>query len=487
MPWLTLFDNVVNSNAKVMDLGDGHSDKSRLRGWWHTIRSRGGYWMAGGDFHGTRTELLDMYLNGMARRVLERAGGETTWEGLAVEMDLTLDGVTYRRSLLDRANAVRMIYSKIGDNLFTDGSAESGAWASVGTPSTIERVTTWVTKGTFGMHVVTDDAAEGTQIEAGIAITAEKAYQCRVTVEVVTGAWTLAIHRTDNDDVITSVVTDDAGKDVMRVNISDNNEYAGNTYVRLTAAATGAEIYADAAVYQLAPFRAETEWATDDDSISQWGRIEKVLLEGGRSDADATARVQDYLNKRAWPRSVPPDEYEVRDLQGAQDSLSVLFGGYVRTMNWLNLLDGGTAAASAHVTTLVGEAAFVSAGTIETNSLSVQVEEEDPELIWDAIEKIIESGDGSGRWNGGVYGNRRFNYEAAPTTVEYHYRGGLLLEKNEALVEPWRARPGRLVRLDDAPVGPGEITGDEADDPRNTFVIEFKYTAPRKLEFRREN
>lgn len=482
IPSLILYDNVKRGDAQIAVLGDGHT--GLLRSWWHTTRAKGGYWSAGGSYHVSRDAMLEQFLEGMARRVVESVGGMTTWEGLVVEMDLTLDGVTYRRSLEDSANAVRAIYSKIGDNLFSDGSAESGAWAGMGTPSTIERVTTWRTKGTYGMHVVTDAADEGTEIENGIAIVAARAYQCRVTIEVVTGTWTLAIHRSDTNAIIASSTTADTGKDVLRCNVSDDNAYAGNTYVRITASATGAEIYADAAVYQLAPQRAETEWETDDDSADEWGRIEDVLLEAGMTDSAATAKVAKEVKERAWPRSVPPDRYRIGPTE-EKDGLKIIFWGYVMTLNWRYLLAGGTDTTTAHVTSLVGESEFVTAGVVETNALSFQVEEDEPLLIWDALEEIVEAGDGSGnRWMGGVYADRLFNYEAAPTTVEYHYRGGQLLAAHGGPIEPWFMLPG-LVRLDDAPVGPGEITGREADDPRNVFAEEIKYTAPDKVEFRR--
>jgi len=363
----------------------------------------------------------------------------------------------------------------------------------VGTPSTIERVTTWATKGIYGMHVITDAADEGTEIENGIAIVAARAYQCRVSVRVVSGMWTLTIRRSDNDAVLAQSSTSGTGDDVLRAYVSDGNDYAGNVYVRIVASGGGAEIYADAGVLQLGPCRAETSVVTDDDAISEWGRMEDVLLFAGMSDMAAAAEVQKNVNERAWPRSLPPDEFEIEDFgiedfgieQGGQDRLSVLFGGYVHTLKWRYLLDGGTAGASAHVSALVGESEFVTAGVVATNSLSYQVEEKDPLLLWDALEEIVEAGDGSGnRWTGGVYAGRKFDYEAASTTLDYHYRGGQLLAVHGGAMEPWFALPG-LARLDDAPVGPGEITGNMVDDPRNVFLEEVEFVAPMGLQFRR--
>ena len=44
------------------------------------------------------------------------------------EQQLTLDGVTYIRSMVDQANAVKVMYTRLGDNMLSNGGAESGAW-----------------------------------------------------------------------------------------------------------------------------------------------------------------------------------------------------------------------------------------------------------------------------------------------------------------------------------------------------------------------
>lgn len=479
---LNLFDNVKQSDALIANLGDGV--KGTLRNWRHTTRDMGGYWSASGDWDGSRASMLEMFLNGVKRRIVESDGSGTTWEGLAADLELTLDGQTYIRTLPACANAVRCIYSTIGDNVFTDGSAETAAWAAVGTPSTCERVTTWATQGTYGMHIVTDAADEGVEIENGLSITASVAYQCHVTVEVMSGTWTLAVHDTSDDSIIASRVTVGTGRSVLLVNIGDSNT-ATSVYVRLTADAASREIYADAAVLQTSPLRAETEWYTNTDSITEWGRIEDVLLEAAMADASAESLVQTELAARAWPRTRPPVQFSIADT-GKKDGLSIVFLGYSHTLKWLHLLTCTTAGMSTQVTTLIGEAEFVTAGAINTNSTSYQVEGGEPIRIWDELVDIVAAGDDTGaKWMGGVYGGRTFDYEARPTTLSYHYRGGYLLDVHGGAVKPWAVRPG-LARVDDMPVGPGQITGDIADDPRNVWIYEVTFTAPDGLEFKRE-
>ena len=555
---LNLYDNVKRGDALIAALGDGL--KGKLRNWRRSIHACGGYWMGTGNYMGSTSEMLEMFLEGMARRVVENVGGMVTWEGFIVEMDLTLDGVTYQRSLLHCANAVKAIYSKIGNNLFSDGSAESAAWTAVGTPSTHERSLAWVTDGMFSMHVVADAADEGTQIESGIAIVASVAYMAGVSVRVYSGSWTFAAYRADNDNVLgqsggspdfKALISSVSGTDVVYKNdsgettldnwitdqgnttlynptraeaatitaidtttdtltlssapsgwaaddvlgalpashrltftISDDNAYSGNIYVRITCDGAG-EIYADAATLQRSPYRVETSWNVDSDAADEWGRIEDVLLEAGMTDASAVAKAAKEVNERAWPRSLPPDQYEV-DVGPKEDGLSVLFAGYGWTLNYLHLLAGGTDMASNHVTSLIDEAEFVTAGVIESNTLDFQVEEGEPTRIWDALEEIIDAGDGTGaRWIGGVYAGRVFDYGPAPTTLSYHYRRGQLLAVHGGPIEPWFALPG-LAQLDDAPVGPGEITGRIADNPRIIFLEEIEFIAPHELKFRRK-
>ena len=72
------------------------------QGWHHTTRAWGGYWM--GDFalspkQLTKGELVDFFNDGIGWRVVEKSYGITTWEGEIVQLRLTLDGVTWLRSL----------------------------------------------------------------------------------------------------------------------------------------------------------------------------------------------------------------------------------------------------------------------------------------------------------------------------------------------------------------------------------------------------
>jgi hypothetical protein len=486
---LNLYDSAIHGGASLGNV------TQRMLNWRRAIRRVGGFWIGTADYDGSLAERKSFFLNSLLYEIQEVTGPVVTWEGFVAEMEFEDErGETWVRSILPCANAIKGIYSKIGNNLFTNGSAESSVWGAVGTPSTRERVTTWRTHGTYGMHVVTDAADEGVEIGNSMAIVAGKAYQCQVTVEVESGTWSLVIYRSDTSDELASTTSSGTGDDVLQCRISEDNTYAGNTHVRLVADGSGAEIYADAGVYQLSPTRAETKWYEDSMSITELGRIEDVLLEAGRTDAGMAADCQTSLNRRAWPRTETPSRLGAmqkvvglsRRRGGRGTGLSITFQGYVHTLNWRHTTSGGTDSASTQISTLVGESEFVTSGYIKTNSVDWQIEVRSPVGLWDEIEDIVEAGDGSGnRWGGGVYASRKFDYQTQDSEIKYHYRGGRLFEVNGSLVKPTKARPG-LVRMDDMPVGPSQISGRDEDDPRVAFIDEIEFIAPNEIILHRE-
>lgn len=70
--------------------------------WRHTTRSQGGFWA--GDFtisreQLSRGELIDLFNAAIGWRIVEQSYGLVTWEGEIMQLRLTLDGVTWLRSL----------------------------------------------------------------------------------------------------------------------------------------------------------------------------------------------------------------------------------------------------------------------------------------------------------------------------------------------------------------------------------------------------
>jgi hypothetical protein len=480
---LGLFDNVNNSNAWLADL------TPRFPDWRRSIRDIGGCWYGEGTYRGTTAEMRNFFLTSLFGRVLESEGGVQTWEGFIAEMELTHKGLSFIRSAYPMANYSRVIYRYIGSNLFTDGSAESSTWVQVGTPSTHEFTTAWFTRGTQSVHVVTDAASEGTQIQNNITITSGRSYICRVTAQIVSGNWTLAVRNTADDAVLgqrAATTTDE--NEVLTAQLPDTHT-ATNVYVNLTADGAGAEAYFDAAVLQLSPFRKETEWFTDTDSEGEYGRIERVLIEAGLTDAQAEGLARDVIYRSAWPRTRPPERFGVAESGGTlEDGLTVSVAGYVHTLGWKHAVaTGGNDSASKHVKSLVTESEFITVGRVEDNlSFTTLVKEDNPITLWDGLEEIILAGDGTGTpYAGGVYPGRVFDYGPRSTSVDYTFSGGQVRSAQGGAIKPWRVRPG-ICRMADMPVGSSGITGVEQDDPRNVWVSEVEFVAPNGIEFTRE-
>src|SRR5574343_17408 len=159
---LTFFNqaNTSSSNGVLQDVTNNLKNS-----WRRTIRDVGGYWLGYASYEGASWEMLDLFQSGMLMELRETTGGMITWQGFLSEMVLTYKGMRYTRSWAGVANKVRVIYSKMGENLLTNPGCEAAVWDAYGTPSTRERSTTWATQGTYSAHVVVDAANEGVKIQ----------------------------------------------------------------------------------------------------------------------------------------------------------------------------------------------------------------------------------------------------------------------------------------------------------------------------------
>lgn len=474
---LLLYDTYKRNSGEL-----GNVKKNLGPTWRRSIRSVGGFWVATADYEGPEHEQLELFQEGLMRQVVESLGGLTTWRGFIARMELTLNGIHFIRQWETIANQVKAIYSRIGDNQFTNGSAESGAWTAYNTPTTLAQSTVWVNEGTYSCRIVADSANDGATIQTGITIVANKAYDCRVSVNLVSGTWKLEIYRTDTGATLGSTNENTTGDHVLTCSISDSNTYAGTIGVRLFCTTASGEIYGDAAVFQTAPERAETKWYTDTDSQAEYGIIEEVLLLAGESDADANDVALTEKRKRAWPRAQPPDEFGSQLDSPGQTKLALTIYGDVFTMRNKYSTRSGTGGRSTHVTNLVGDSEFVTAGVIESNTRDYKIDDQAPVRIWEILRDITLAGDASGnRWLCGVFGNRKFDYRMADTALIYRARAGRLYDVSGGEVEPWLAGPG-LVYLDDLPIGPPDLTGDEADDPHVKWIEEVEFNVAEWLK-----
>ena len=474
---LTLYHNIKHGATPIRNM------KAALApSWRRSIRSRGGYWMATASYLGTRDEMLELFLDGMMREIRETAGGQTTWQGFLAGMDLTLDGMTFTRAWGEMLNKCKVIYARLGDNLFSDGSAESAAWSAYNTPTTLEQSAVWRTHGNYSCHIVADSNDDGAIIETGIPIVAGKGYECRVTTNIVSGGWQLEIYLIDTGSILGVAQENTAGQRVMRAEVSMENEISGDIGVRIFCSDEPGEIYADEAVFQESPVRAETSWYEDLTSQKEWGVMEEVLLEAGMSDASANGKALAEVTKRAWPRTIPPDEFQVLQFNEDESSpdserqkLDLTFYGYGFTLRNKHTLVTGTNAASAHMSNLISAAEFVTAATIQENTMDYKIDERGALRTWEIVRDIALAGDADGnRWNCGVYGGRVFVYVPAEEVIQMRIQNGQVIDKAGKEMDGWFVMPG-LAYIDDMPIGPGSTTGYLSDDPHIQFIEEVEF------------
>lgn len=226
-----------------------------------------------------------------------------------------------------------------------------------------------------------------------------------------------------------------------------------------------------------------TAWSENTNSSDVFGESEYIDTVGNNYDATSAAALRDRrLTENAYPKPIPVGGFEFTGKDTPRDNtLAVLCVGYVFSMN-RRYRETDTAAAnvSAQINTLVGESEFVTAGSIDTNTLQVPIVGSDiPFRLWDGIEEMIEMGaaDGS-RWIGGVYAGRKFDYKAAETAVLAFWRNGRLYQRANHIPEPSLIKPDMIVQIDDQPFGYLPSGGNVWDDTRRVYIEEVQFIAP---------
>jgi len=225
--------------------------------------------------------------------------------------------------------------------------------------------------------------------------------------------------------------------------------------------------------------RQDTGWSEDTDSSDVHGTMEYIIGLGGAVPEGATAMRDRELTEFAWPRSRKMGGGQAQPRERDQETvLEVSVAGFWVTLNWLYRDTSRTAAASDMIETLVAASEFVTTRRIEDNALGVKVDcDPIPQRLGDMVEDKILEGDIDGnQWQGGVYENREFVYEASPTTAAYYLRpDGALIGLNGHLVTPQLFRPGVLLKDLGAPVGGQPAGGAVRDDPRIGYIEEVEW------------
>jgi len=466
---ISLIENPVVSDDNLGNITQNFSS------WRHSTKALGGCWQGDGDYVGTPAEMENFFLSNLGKRIRVSSGGIDHWEGQIVEMEYTKRGQTFTRTMLDTANRVKVIYTKIGPNLLSNGNVESGSWFTVGAPTTAASTSAWFSAGSRAMYCLALKSNEGFVAGSAIAISATRAYTCSMVVNVASGVWTLKVTDEATSTAIAQNVTAGCGRTWLQCQIGDTNAYT-SVDVNVLSDASNDEGYFDGAFLRTSPVRSETKWHEDTDSISAYGRIEAVFLRGEMIDAEADGEALKELTVNAWPRTKPPDRGGTLSIgqQPQPNGLRVTCMGMAWTLSWRHALTDGTAGASTHIASLIDESQFISSSdaVIDTNATEVYLESGNPQPLWRLIEKIAETGDGAGNpWTAGVYPGGVFRYEARPTGTQYESRGGAVTWLGGGRVPPLEFLPGYCYMVD-MPEEPTPAGAADEDNPKRAWLDE---------------
>jgi len=220
-----------------------------------------------------------------------------------------------------------------------------------------------------------------------------------------------------------------------------------------------------------------TDWGEDADSIALYGESWYVDSVGGAyTSTAAEARRDRRIAQYGFPHS-----RATGTMTGTKDPgirVDVICAGYAFTINQrFRTTDTAAAAISTQVGVLIGESEFVTAGSVDTNSMSVPISvEEVPERLWDLIEELIGMGDASGNeWVGGVYAGRLFNYKAASTSATYFWKNQKLYDASGLPVLPPHIKADSVAELGNVPRGRAVPGGAK---PSRIYIDQVEFIAP---------
>lgn len=454
------------------------------KGWKRSTRSQGGCWQGSFSIEGTKAELQDYFRRWLGYDVQEKAGGMLSWRGMVYEMDLTLNGITRRRSLDLMANSLKTTYvtqeivglNKVenpgfenwtagatddfwtwqetvgGGNIQAAGAAHGGAWCleltGTGTaqttyvrqniqvtPGAAHRVTYW-TKG---------DAAPGERVQSGMFGIQDAGganqWLCGPTIIWQNeAAW---------KDKIDSFVGPPSGEIVLFFWAPEPN--------------TRVVYFDDVAIFELGEGVFETEWVQVEDAdaggpISTYGLKEEIIHLDNYPQATSIAYRDSYLAEYAWPWPRP-----VAAGSDIEARLDVFIAGYVHTMNWLYVVrgDGAEHDVDDWIVAIVGEefgidpvhrgyvegagdCQFVKIGSIASNTLQVAQMTGLEERPWDLIQELTALGDNAGNpWRCWVRLDRQVNYQQLDVIPRYFIRRDGVFDTMAGATptNPWLLQP----------------------------------------------
>jgi len=123
---------------------------------------------------------------------------------------------------------------------------------------------------------------------------------------------------------------------------------------------------------------------------------------------------------------------------------------------------------------------------IATNAFLVGASAPGEQYASTLIKALLQIGDANdNRYIFGCYTNRKFRYNAIPTTIKYHHYlsdPGQKIYENDNPVDPWDVEPGHWAFVPDFLTGRVIQDTSLRKDPRNKFIESVVYTAPYSVD-----
>lgn len=478
---------------------------AQMRHWTDSVVDIGGFYQASGDYWlGQQDDLVEQaeaeqfFLTRLGAHIVRAdKGGSPQWEGYISEMELTENGITQVRSMADIITKIRVAYTKYSGNYLLNGSGELGSWTggqvvvngvitihafatTGGTNPLTSFSTAWCTHGAHSVKV--DTTSEGYLDGGGVTFHSETAAVADARYCVRADIYTNDLHDGAN---ITLNVTDGSKEIYARVVTATTGTFSFSRTFDAPADASGnlnvsiyvysnangsnsAVFYVDNVQLYQAGTPAQTPWAEDTAATALWGLHEESIICKPMTDDEALQRRDLLLTELAYPHT------KVVSASNQSDGLHISCEGYIFKTFSASTTLGGIKACSTHITDLLTDNAFVSAGYIATNALECYIDETQPINIWLALQDVIEFGGSSNVFYvGGCYANRGFVYEPRATTASIKFKGGNWLNLDNSPMNPQAARPC-IAYMEDM-VGAVESYPNLIDNPQYIYIPAWEF------------
>jgi hypothetical protein len=528
MAYTLTVGDIISRNATAKT---DYDVTAKMRGWTDQYLDFGGYWNGNGTLwlgkHDTkvgREEAVEFFTTRLGAHIVRSQSKQVKWEGRITAMSLVLDGIPYRRDLAKMVNRGKLVYSRYTGNSLLDGSAElstivadagaankmhgtyngdttfenarhapyhdrngsankpfpivtlSSAWASHGAKSLYvdcssctwydARIDEWIIWG------------GGVGFFSGLTAVADSWYYLTFDVKIaeIGATCTISVSVNDGTDEQFSgpvAPTGTTGVFHYRKRFKTRKTVSGSLSALVISDDDSAKYYIDAGSTRELGIRRETDWQSNAASIALYGTHEQEIVVAGMTDEQATAHLTQLINGLAWPRTFKDSTETLTD---DEDGLVIEAEGYVTTMSSQQVTLGGVKTCKQHITDLVGLSEFITAGYLEANDMTIYIDEENPNRLWDSIQLVCDTGGYSGvQYLGGVGPGRKLDYRLKPTTMAYRRKGKRWLNPDGTEADPQSMTPG-IVLLEDLPSS-GAVFARIEDDPRYLYVSGWQYDA----------